>query len=464
MSRPASNRQFWVLFGILFALIAFEGSLALWVLADFKKSVSDLRTMQNAGMKVDEFGLQLNNFVKEMKVSTGIGQQGSSQAPLPPTTALVDGARVLGELNAQVRSTQLGRLLAGVSQLRAAVESYGQLQQRRAHDEATMAYIQTIEPLADRLASDDFPATRTAILADVARVSEANRAAGVSARRMLLISLLATLAVGLVLARLISASLRRAAQQDRELQRRASELAIARSIQTSVLPKNLTLSGFDVGALMITADEVGGDFYEFRPLHDGGAWLAMGDVTGHGLQAGLVMLMAQSMFALLSEEEQGEPSPRRLFSRLNRSLYLNLRDRLGEDRFMTMVVARVFPDGRMVYAGAHTDLLVYRAKQQSVERIATQGLWLGLVEDVSALTRDEEITLQPGDIALFHTDGVTEARNAEGRMFDVERLAGQLKQWSAGSAAETVRHIADTTREWAAATADDLSLMAIKRR
>jgi sigma-B regulation protein RsbU (phosphoserine phosphatase) len=124
----------------------------------------------------------------------------------------------------------------------------------------------------------------------------------------------------------------------------------------------------------------------------------------------------------------------------------------------------VFPDGRIVYAGAHTDLLIYRAATAAVERIPTQGLWLGLVEDVSALTHDREMKLEPGDVALFHTDGVTEARNAEGSMFDLERLSGELQQWSGGSAADTVRKIADRTREWAAATADDISLMAIKRR
>ena len=175
------------------------------------------------------------------------------------------------------------------------------------------------------------------------------------------------------------------------------------------------------------------------------------------------MLMAQSMFSMLSEEDQAGTSPRRLLERLNRSLFFNLRDRLSEDKYMTMVVARVFPDGRMVYAGAHTDLLVYRRVDDRVERIATDGLWLGLVEDLGGSTEDHEVLLQSGDVALFHTDGMTEARNAQGRTFDMDRLAERLRQWSGETAATVVDQMATAAREWAPIPADDISLMAIKR-
>jgi serine phosphatase RsbU (regulator of sigma subunit) len=455
--------RFWVLFGLLFLLIGFEGALALFVFAAFTRSVADLRTMQTAGMRIDEFGLQLNNFVKEMKVSTGIGHTGAGAVPLPSTVALTEGARALGEVNQGIRSDSLARLLADVGELRTAVAAYGAKLEEGQRDDATIAYIETIEPLADRLMSTDFPDSRRAIFAEVARVGEANRRAGLFARRALALSLVATLAVGLLLGRLMFASLRRAATQERELERRASELAIARSIQTSVLPHDLLLPGYDVGAIMLTAEEVGGDFYEFRRNRDGGAWVAVGDVTGHGLRSGLIMLMAQSMFTMLSEEDQTDPSPKRLLSRLNRSLFFNLRDRLGEDKYMTMVVARIFPDGRLVYAGAHTELLVYRRSADRVDRISTEGLWLGLVPELPESSEDREILLSPGDVALFHTDGVTEARDARGRVFDVERLAARLREWSGESATGVVERIAAAASEWASVPADDISLMAIKR-
>jgi hypothetical protein len=458
----ASVNRFWILFALLFLLIAVQGGVGLFVLTDFARSVTDLRTMQGAGMKIDEFGLLLNNFVKEMKVSTGIGQQGLGLVTLPPTAALAQETSALADVNAQIHSEPLTALLSGVRQLDVVMADYSRYLQRGAGDDATLTYIRTIEPLADRLLSSDFPATRSAVLADVARVSEANRRSGIFARRVLITSLVATLAVGLLLGRLIWLSLWKVSTQERELERRASELAIAHSIQTSVLPRDLRLPGFDVGAVMLTAEEVGGDFYEFRPVSDGGAWIAVGDVTGHGLSSGLVMLMAQSMFSMLSGE-RGDPSPKQLLARLNKSLFFNLRERLHEDKYMTMVVARVFPDGRMVYAGAHTDLLVYRRDEHRVERMPTEGLWLGLVEDMDGANDDHEVRLRTGDMALFHTDGMTEAKDGRGRAFDVERLADRLQQWSTSSAAIVVERLAEAAREWAPVATDDISLMAIKR-
>lgn len=460
--RPAAVSRFWVLFALLFLLIALEGGVAMIVLADFSTSVADLRTMQSAGMKIDEFGLILNNFVKEMKVSTGIAQQGLGAVPLPATAAVSQGAQGLAALNDAIRSEPLARLLGGVSEMERAVRGYADDLRKGAPEAATLAYIRTIEPLADRLLAADFPASRRAILADVARVSEANRRSGQFARRVLLASLAATLGVGLFLAQLIRGSLRTAAAQERELERRASELAIAHSIQTSMLPRDLQLPGYDVGAVMLTAEEVGGDFYEFRPARDGGAWIAVGDVTGHGLSSGLIMLMAQSMFSMLSEDS-GDLSPSRLLSRLNRSLFFNLRERLREDKYMTMVIARVYPDGRMTYAGAHTDLLVYRRGEDRVERIPTEGLWLGLMESVEHATEDREVRLASGDVALFHTDGMTEARDRHGRAFEIDRLADRLREWSRESAATVVERIAEAAREWAPAPSDDISVMAIKR-
>jgi len=463
MVRATTGGRFWVLFGLLFALIAFEGGIAFYVLSNFARSVADLRTMQNAGMRVDEFGLLLNNFVKEMKVSTAIAPSGLTAVPMPPTAKLAEGAQTLATTNAAVHSPPLSTLLKGVDELVSAVASYGRDLQNGARDEATVAYIEKIEPLADRLMATDFPASQTDILGQVAAVGEANQRSGTLARRVLAVSLVAALAVGFWLARLIRSSLTKAAAQERELERRASELEIAHSIQTSLLPRDLGLPGYDVGAVMVTAEEVGGDFYEFRRVPDGGAWIAVGDVTGHGLRSGVVMLMVQSMFSMLTLEDKDDPSPKRLLAQLNKSLFANLRERLDDDKYMTMVVARLFPDGRMVYAGAHTELLVYRRAEDVVVRIPTEGMWLGLVEDVAAMTEDREVLLAPGDVALFHTDGMTEARDADGRLFDLERLAERLRDWHRETAGVVVGRLADAARQWAPIPADDISLMAIKR-
>jgi two-component sensor histidine kinase len=227
--------RFWVLFTLHFLLIALEGGLAMYVLADFSNSVADLRRIQAAGMQIDEFGLVLNNFVKEMKVSTGIAQDGLGAVPLPATATLGESAGSLADLQRAIGSEPLTRLLGGVADMREGIAAYGRQLRSGARDEATLTYIQTIEPLADRLMSADYPATRSAILAEVARVSESNRRSGVFAWRVLVASLAAALAVGLLLGRLIWATLRTAVAQERELERRASAL------ESSLAEKELLL-------------------------------------------------------------------------------------------------------------------------------------------------------------------------------------------------------------------------------
>jgi sigma-B regulation protein RsbU (phosphoserine phosphatase) len=243
------------------------------------------------------------------------------------------------------------------------------------------------------------------------------------------------------------------------------EMALARSIQTSVLPRTFELPGYDISAIMLPAEEVGGDFYEFRASDDsrGGAWIGVGDVTGHGVTSGLIMMMAQSMFTMLCEQNGHYQSPAKFISLMNRAMFYNLKSRLGQERFMTMVVARIENDGQMVYAGAHTDLLIYRAANGTVDRLPTDGLWLGIADDVAHLTNDRTITLKPGDVALLHTDGVTESRNGSGECYDIERLTSELQRLHDKSATVIVTTIAAAAWQWAETPKDDVSLMAVKR-
>ena len=462
--RPGRARgRFWLLFSILFALIAVEGGVGLFVLARFQTSGSHLERVENAGLHVDELGLSLNNYIKEMKVSTGLSQQAGATVPLPPTKALAESARRVEELKVDADLPKVESLLGNVGKLIALVGSYHQKLAVKAVDDATLLYIREIEPLADQILETDFPSTRAALMADVERVGQENRESGRIARRILFGSLLLSLGVGVFLVRQIARTLDLASRQEKELERRDSELAIARRIQTSVIPRDFALPGFDIAAVMMPAAEVGGDFYDFRRTADGGAWLGIGDVTGHGLTAGLIMMMAQSMFTMLSQNSSEEPTPAGFLARLNKALYFNLKSRLREEKFMTMVVARLYPDGRLVYAGAHTDLLVFRKATGSIERLTAEGLWLGLVEDLSASTKDHETTLGSGDLALFHTDGVTEARNEKGEVFDIHRLIERLGTASDGSAGDTVMSILSATRGWSPSPTDDVSLMAIRR-
>ena len=130
---------------------------------------------------------------------------------------------------------------------------------------------------------------------------------------------------------------------------------------------------------------------------------------------------------------------------------------------MTMVVARIERNGTMTFAGAHTDLLVYRASSKTIERIATEGLWLGITDDIEYATAETRVDLQSGDVALFHTDGVTEAKNSYGDCYDIDRLTRQLSELHAESASMIVTRIANAAWRWAGTPKDDVSLVAVKR-
>jgi phosphoserine phosphatase RsbU/P len=211
---------------------------------------------------------------------------------------------------------------------------------------------------------------------------------------------------------------RREAAERQRLQR---ELEIAAHIQTSILPRDPKAEGLQIGCVMMPASEVGGDYYDVLPV-PGGAWIGIGDVAGHGLTTGVVMLMIQSLVAGLVERDQ-HASPSAQLSALNRVLYSSVRKRLGRDEHATLSLLRYERSGRVRYAGAHEEMLLYRRHSQSVEVIGTSGTWVGATEDISEALGDQELSLEPGDVLLLYTDGAIEAANAQGEQFGITRLS-----------------------------------------
>lgn len=142
-------------------------------------------------------------------------------------------------------------------------------------------------------------------------------------------------------------------RQIAEKEQADKEFKIAAQIQTMILPKTLRVPGLEIAATMIPAVNVGGDYYDVLPF-EGGCWIGIGDVAGHGLGAGLIMLMIQSMVAALVNQR-----PYLLASEvvgaLNSVLYENVRSRLGRDEHTTFCLIRYRKDGSILYAGAHEE-------------------------------------------------------------------------------------------------------------
>ena len=196
------------------------------------------------------------------------------------------------------------------------------------------------------------------------------------------------------------------------------EMELATKIQTALVPKRVTLPGCDVAATMRTADSVGGDYYDVLRVRDCD-WVLIGDASGHGVPAGLVMMMCQTAVHTALHEDP-EIQPDRLLSVVNRTLTENIR-LLGEDKYMTMQALCRRPDGRFSFSGMHQDIFIYRAASERIETIQPTGCFLGIQDEIADLLDVRSFELQPGDALLLYTDGITEARR-DGKLLDNEGL------------------------------------------
>ena len=238
------------------------------------------------------------------------------------------------------------------------------------------------------------------------------------------------------------------------------ELAIATRIQTSVLPRNVAAEGLEISAAMIPATEVGGDYYDVLPT-SAGCWLGIGDVAGHGLSAGLEMLMVQSVIsALVRHAPQAAPSDH--VRVLNQVLYDNIRNRLGQDEHITLTLLH-YQDGVFTFAGAHEEILICRAAGGPCEHIQTPGTWLGGMRDISRVTHDSKLELAPGDLMVLYTDGITEAMNEEGVQLGDERFTRVLEENRNEPAAVVCDRVIEAVQAWQARQDDDISLVVIRR-
>jgi serine phosphatase RsbU (regulator of sigma subunit) len=245
---------------------------------------------------------------------------------------------------------------------------------------------------------------------------------------------------------------------------RFKELQIARQIQTAILPRELDVDALEVAATMVPATEVGGDYYDVLPFA-GGAWIGIGDVTGHGIGAGMVMIMVQSAVAALTASMS---SPRDVVIALNGLLYDVIRRRLRGDDHMTFTLLRYTNDGKIAFSGAHEDLIVWRALTRRCERVETPGTWLGAMPSVTTATVDSQMRLARGDLLVLYTDGLIEARDERREAFGIERLCREIEAIASTRPEPSVTQICDAILSraltWGVSQDDDVSLVVMRYR
>ena len=245
-----------------------------------------------------------------------------------------------------------------------------------------------------------------------------------------------------------------------ERERLERETEIAQQIQTAILPVNFSVPGLEIVATMKPATSVGGDYYDVIPITDG-CFIGIGDVSGHGLLAGMIMLMVQSMIAAaIRLDEQLTPSD--LLPPINRAMYDNVRNRLRGTDHVTLTLIKYHRDGRLLLAGAHEDALLYRPSTRHCRRIVSSGFWLAAIADVTDMTSNIEVQLESGDFLILYTDGVTEAMNESHEQFGLQRLIATIEQYADQEPKQLSESILSACLGWSSTQIDDVSLVVAK--
>jgi predicted ATPase/serine phosphatase RsbU (regulator of sigma subunit) len=239
-----------------------------------------------------------------------------------------------------------------------------------------------------------------------------------------------------------------------------SEMDLARKIQTVLLPSDTRFRDYEVSAVMVPASTVGGDYYDIIRT-EGADWVLIGDVSGHGVTAGLTMMMIQTAIrtvVLGGEAELAKLTPAQVLRKVNAAVRSNLQ-KVDEDHYMTITGLKL-EGSRVRYSGLHQDILIYRAASRAVERVATRGMWIGPVDDIGPLLQDDTMELHSGDIVLLFTDGITEATIGSRRL-GTDGLASLFQGLAAGGAdiAGILKGIMQTMQ---GVPQDDVTLMAVR--
>ena len=209
--------------------------------------------------------------------------------------------------------------------------------------------------------------------------------------------------------------------------RLSAELNVAHQLQQMILPEDDELQGIpglQIAGFMTPADEVGGDYYDVIH-HQGRVKIGIGDVTGHGLESGILMLMIQTAIRTLSNNN--ETNPVKFLNTLNRTIFQNAK-RMKCEKILSLAMLD-YEQNCLRISGQHEEVLVVRAGA-SIEQINTTNLGfpLGLIEDITDLVNQIEIQLNPGDGVVLYTDGISEAVNEAKQAYGLERFCQVILQ------------------------------------
>ncbi len=251
-------------------------------------------------------------------------------------------------------------------------------------------------------------------------------------------------------------------EKEKELVRVREEMRMAYEIQVNLLPKSAPeIPGYDIAGKSIPAKFVGGDYFDFIPIGDNQLAFCLGDVTGKGMPAALLMSHIQ---ATIHSQVISAPQPRECMRNTNTIIYQNT----GMGKFITMYYGILdFTNHRIVYCNAGHDFPFFfenpNENPNSISRLEKGGLVLGFVPEFQYA--QEEISVAPGSLLVLYSDGIPEAKNQQDEEFGEERLEAVLRESLDLPSQKLVDTIIEAVEQHAGDTpqSDDITLVVIRR-
>lgn len=258
----------------------------------------------------------------------------------------------------------------------------------------------------------------------------------------------------------VTKNIEHVSQYLKEGSRMASELAIASEIQKSVLPSTLpSIPLLDVVAKTRAAEEVGGDSFDIDRKDDN-FYFYIGDVTGHGAPAGLIMMMVNTLFDVYLSSVS---DTKELAVKINETL----KPRVNASMFMTTSFFRWnVESSELFYTGCgHENIIIYRANEGVCEVFPAGGIALAMADDISSIVEEKKINLALEDIIVLYSDGITEAVNPSGELYSLERLKSAVTKYGhLGNSLDLFEALAKEVQDFVSNTIqkDDMTLMVIR--
>jgi sigma-B regulation protein RsbU (phosphoserine phosphatase) len=236
------------------------------------------------------------------------------------------------------------------------------------------------------------------------------------------------------------------------------EVRLAAKIQQNLFPKTMpSINGYDFAGKSIPARIVGGDYYDFILINDHQLAVCLGDVSGKGLPASLIMANLQ---ATMRGQLLSDCSPKNCMIHSNTLLYRST----SADKFVTFFYALLdTANHQLIYSNAGHDNPILMTKDGNIEKLATGGIVLGIMDDYAF--EEKVIPFQVGDVLTIYSDGIVEAINKKKEMFGEDRLISILMKYHSVKAEQIIEEVFDAVKKYSGSIpqSDDITMIVVKR-